>query len=78
MAALHEERGEHEQQEAVLRAVLRADPYREHNHRAALMTLLATEGRGAETTLPNCSEQEFTTLRDDKRSATTYDRRAQC
>jgi DNA-binding response OmpR family regulator len=47
MATLHGERGEHEQQEAMLRAVLRADPYREHSHRA-LMTLLATQGRGAE------------------------------
>ena len=47
MAALHGDRGEHEQQEAVLRTVLRADPYREHSHRA-LMTLLVTQGRGAE------------------------------
>ena len=47
MATLHGERGEHEQQEDALRAVLRADPYREHSHRA-LMTLLATQGRGAE------------------------------
>jgi DNA-binding SARP family transcriptional activator len=31
----------------MLRVVLRADPYREHSHRA-LMTLLATQGRGAE------------------------------
>jgi DNA-binding SARP family transcriptional activator len=43
MTALHDERGEHERQAAVLRA----DAYHEHSHRS-LMTLLATQGHGAE------------------------------
>jgi DNA-binding SARP family transcriptional activator len=47
MAELHGERGEHGDQEALLRAVLRADPYRERSYRA-LMTLLAEQGRRGE------------------------------
>lgn len=47
MAALHGERGEEEQQEALLRTILRADPYREPCHRA-LMRLFMAQGRGAE------------------------------
>jgi DNA-binding SARP family transcriptional activator len=47
MAALHGERGEHADQEALLRTVLRADSYRERSYRA-LMTLLAEQSRGAE------------------------------
>lgn len=46
-AALHAAREEYEAQEAVLRTLLSADPYREHNLRA-LMELLAAQGRGAE------------------------------
>jgi DNA-binding SARP family transcriptional activator len=47
MAELHGERGEHGDQETLLRTVLRVDPYRERSYRA-LMTLLAEQGRGAE------------------------------
>jgi pentatricopeptide repeat protein len=47
MAELHGERGEHGDQEALLRTVLRVDPYRERSYRA-LMTLLAKQGRHAE------------------------------
>jgi DNA-binding SARP family transcriptional activator len=47
MAELHGERGEHGDQETLLRTVLRADPYRERSYRA-LMTLLAEQGRRAE------------------------------
>jgi len=47
MAQLHAGRGEHGDQEALLRSVLRADPYRERSYRA-LMTLLAEQGRRAE------------------------------
>jgi DNA-binding SARP family transcriptional activator len=47
MARLHAERGEHGDQEALLRTVLRADPYRERSCRD-LMTLLAEQGRRAE------------------------------
>jgi DNA-binding SARP family transcriptional activator len=47
MAALHQELGEARQQEAVLRALLRAAPYREHTYRA-LMSLLVGQGRSAE------------------------------
>src|SRR5205085_8057639 len=47
MAELHGERGEHGDQETLLRTVLREDPYREHSHRA-LMSLLAEQGRRAE------------------------------
>ena len=47
MATLHSERGEHGDQETLLRSVLRADPYRERSYRA-LMTLLADQGRRAE------------------------------
>jgi DNA-binding response OmpR family regulator len=47
LAELHGERGEHGDQETLLRTVLRVDPYREHSYRA-LMTLLAEQGRRAE------------------------------
>ena len=47
MAELHGERGEHGDQETLLRTVLRVDPYRERSYRA-LMTLLAEQGRRAE------------------------------
>jgi DNA-binding SARP family transcriptional activator len=47
MAALHAGCGEHGDQEALLRSVLRADPYRERSYRA-LMTLLTQQGRRAE------------------------------
>jgi DNA-binding response OmpR family regulator len=47
MAELHAQRGEHEDQETLLRTVLRVDPYRERSYRA-LMTLLAEQGRHAE------------------------------
>jgi DNA-binding response OmpR family regulator len=47
MAQLHGERGEHGDQETLLRTVLRVDPYRERSYRA-LMTLLAEQGRRAE------------------------------
>lgn len=47
MATLYGERDEHEAQEAVLRTLLRADPYREPSYRA-LMELLACQGRSAE------------------------------
>lgn len=47
LAMLVGERGERDAQEQCLRAVLRADPFREHTTRA-LMTVLAAEGRGAE------------------------------
>lgn len=47
LAILHGERGEHGEQEQVLRAVLRADPYREQTYRT-LMHLLVTRGRSAE------------------------------
>jgi DNA-binding SARP family transcriptional activator len=47
MAQLHAERGEHGDQEALLRTVLRVDPYRERSYRA-LMTLLARQGRRAD------------------------------
>src|SRR5205085_8584154 len=47
MAELHGERGEHGDQETLLRTVLRVDPYRERSYRA-LMTLLAQQGRRAE------------------------------
>jgi DNA-binding SARP family transcriptional activator len=47
MAELHGERGEHEHQTSLPRAVLRVDPYRERSYRA-LMTLLAQQGRQAE------------------------------
>ena len=47
MAELHAQRGEHGDQEALLRTVLRVDPYRERGYRA-LMTLLAEQGRRAE------------------------------
>ena len=47
MAELQGERGEHGNQEALLRTVLRVDPYRERSYRA-LMTLLAAQGRRAE------------------------------
>jgi DNA-binding SARP family transcriptional activator len=40
-------RGEHGEQEALLRLVPRVDPYRERSHRA-LMTLRAEQGRRAE------------------------------
>ena len=47
MAQLHAGRGEHGDQEALLRSVLRADPYRERSYRG-LMTLLARQGRRAD------------------------------
>jgi DNA-binding response OmpR family regulator len=47
MAELHAQRGEHGDQETLLRTVLRVDPYRERSYRA-LMTLLAEQGRRAE------------------------------
>ena len=47
MAHLHAERGEHGDQEALLRTVLRVDPYRERSYRG-LMTLLAEQGRRGE------------------------------
>jgi DNA-binding SARP family transcriptional activator len=47
MAELHAGCGEHGEQEALLRSVLRADPYHEHSYRA-LMTLRAAQGRRAE------------------------------
>jgi DNA-binding response OmpR family regulator len=47
MAELHAQRGEHGDQETLLRSVLRADPYRERSYRA-LMMLLAEQGRRAE------------------------------
>jgi DNA-binding SARP family transcriptional activator len=47
MAELHGQRGEHGDQEALLRTVLRVDPYRERSYRA-LMMLLAEQGRRAE------------------------------
>lgn len=47
VATLHAERGEYGAQEAALRALVAADPYREHNLRL-LMELLAAQGRGAE------------------------------
>jgi DNA-binding SARP family transcriptional activator len=47
MAELHAQRGEHGDQETLLRTVLRVDPYRERSYRA-LMTLLAQQGRRAE------------------------------
>jgi DNA-binding SARP family transcriptional activator len=46
MAQSPAERGEHGDQEALLRSVLRVDPYREGSYRA-LMTLLAEQGRRA-------------------------------
>jgi DNA-binding SARP family transcriptional activator/ActR/RegA family two-component response regulator len=47
MAVLHREKGDDRQQEAVLRTLLRAAPYREHTYRA-LMMLLVEQGRSAE------------------------------
>jgi DNA-binding response OmpR family regulator len=47
MAELHAQRGEHGDQETLLRTVLRVDPYRERSYRA-LMRLLAEQGRRAE------------------------------
>jgi DNA-binding response OmpR family regulator len=47
LARLHGERGRQPEQEAALRALVRADPYREESQRA-LMRLLSEEGRGAE------------------------------
>jgi DNA-binding response OmpR family regulator len=47
MAQLHGERGEHGDQETLLRTVLRVDPYRERSYRG-LMTLLAEQGRRAD------------------------------
>jgi DNA-binding SARP family transcriptional activator len=47
MAELHAQRGEHRDQETLLRSVLRVDPYRERSYRD-LMTLLAEQGRRAE------------------------------
>jgi DNA-binding response OmpR family regulator len=47
MAELHAQRGEHGDQETLLRTVLRVDPYRERSNRA-LMMLLAEQGRRAE------------------------------
>jgi len=47
LASLYQAGGQHAEQEAVLRTLLRADPYREESQRA-LMALLAEQGRGAE------------------------------
>lgn len=47
MAVLYQELGDHRQQEATLRTLLRAAPYREHTYRA-LMMLLVGQGRSAE------------------------------
>jgi DNA-binding SARP family transcriptional activator len=47
MAELHVGRGEHGEQEALLRSVLRVDPYRARSYRA-LTTLWAEQGRRAE------------------------------
>lgn len=47
MSLIYGQCGAYEQQETVLRTVIRMDPYREHSHRA-LMTLLASQGRGTE------------------------------
>ena len=47
MAQLHGELGQQIEQEAVLRRVLLADPYREPDGRA-LMDLLGAQGRNAE------------------------------
>jgi DNA-binding SARP family transcriptional activator len=56
MAELHGRRGEHGDQEALLRTVLRVDPYRERSYRA-LLTLLAEQGRRAEA-LVHCQQLE--------------------
>ena len=50
MAQLHAERAEYEQQETLLRTVLREDPYHEPAYRA-LFGLLVSGGRGAEAQL---------------------------
>jgi DNA-binding response OmpR family regulator len=50
MASLHGKLGEHEQQEDLLRTVLRGDPYRESSYRA-LLELLVAQGRSAEARL---------------------------
>lgn len=50
LARLYAQQGEHAEQEVALRTLVHADPYREDSQRA-LMTLLASLGRGAESLL---------------------------